>query len=306
MESNAFSVFMTSSLKIKFRRCRPLLGTFVEITATGSDAAQTNAAIDAAFAAVERVQQLMSFHDIDSEVSRLNRQAARQPVRVAVETYQVLECAKELHDRTCGVFDIAVAPELMRWGLLPRHSFSRARARHGGRTRDIALLPGRRVRFRRPLQLDLGGIAKGFAVDRAVETLRAGGVGAGLVNAGGDLRCFGDEEQLVWVRHPLTRGALLQLPVLKNTALATSANSYQRQRRRGRAVCAQVHGRTRRPLLRSFSVSVCARTCQIADVLTKVVLALGDDSAPALAEFGAAAFIVHADDRMTCCGGRGT
>jgi thiamine biosynthesis lipoprotein len=294
---------MTSCSNIEIRRCRPLLGTFVEMTATHADAAQAQTAINAAFAAVERVQQLMSFHDPQSEVSQLNRLAVSRPVCVSDWTYEVLGAARGFHDRTGGVFDIAVAPELMRWGLLPRHSFYRSRVNHDGRTSDLTLLPGRMVRFLRPMQIDLGGIAKGFAMDQAVNALRANGVATGLVNAGGDLRCFGEQEQRVWVRHPRAAEALLPLPTLKNTALATSANSYQRRCRSGRPICAQVHGRTRRPCLRSFSVSVSARTCLIADALTKVVLALGRASAQLLAELRATAFIVRADGRMTCSGG---
>lgn len=298
MASNASSVFMTSCSNIEIRRCRPLLGTFVEVIVSHADAAQVHTAINAAFAAVERVQQLMSFHYMGSEVSRLNRLAVRQPVPVSDWTYQVLEASKELHKRTAGVFDIAIAPELIRWGLLPCHAFSRTHVNRHGRTSDIALLPRRFVRFLRPMQIDLGGIAKGFAVDQAIEALRANGMTAGLVNAGGDLRCFGEQEQLVWVRHPKTPSLLLPLPALKNSALATSANFYQRQRWCGQSVCTQVHGRTRRPCLRPFSVSVCARTCIIADALTKVVLALGEASAPLLGEFQVKSFIVRPDDRM--------
>ncbi len=282
---------MTSCSNNEVRRCRPLLGTFVEIAATH------DGAINAAFAAVERVQRQMSFHDAGSEVAQLNRYAVDGPMPVSDETYEVLAWAWELYDRTDGVFDIAVAPELMQWGILPGQAAGRPR----GRTRDIALLLGRFVQFLRPLQIDLGGIAKGYAVDKAIEAMRASGATSGLVNAGGDLRCFGDREQQVWVRHPRTSGALLRLPALKDAALATSANSYQRQRRRGRVICAHVDGRTRQPVLRSFSVSVRAPSCLVADALTKVVLARGAAAASVLGQFGATAYIVRPDNQLSYC-----
>ena len=280
---------MTSCSRIEIRRCRPLLGTFVEITASHSEAIQS------AFAAIARIHTLMSFHDPGSDVSRLNRFAANRALPVSCETYEVLTCAKEIHATTGGVFDLAVAPELMRWGWLPGTPACRTR----GRTCDIALLPGRRVRFLRRMQIDLGGIAKGYAVDKAIEALRAHGARSGLVNAGGDLRYFGDRERQIWLRHPHAPGAFVRLPALKDVALASSANSYQRTRRSGRIVCAHVDGRSRRPLLRPFSVSVRAASCLVADALTKVVLAFGDDSGPVLAQFNAMAYIARADNRLT-------
>ncbi|HUJ10997.1 MAG TPA: FAD:protein FMN transferase [Verrucomicrobiae bacterium] len=284
------------------RRCRPLLGTLVEVAAWHADPARAHVAVDAAFAQIECVQRLMGFHDPRSEVSHLNQFAARRAMHVSAETWRVLQAACELHKCTGGVFDVAVAPELMRWGLLPRHLFGRADVDGDGRTSDIVLLPHQRVQFSRPLLIDLGGLAKGFAVDCAVEALQASGITAGLVNAGGDLRCFGEREQQIWVRHPKICGLLVALPELKNGALATSANSYQRWRRRGRTICAHIHGWTRLPCLRSFSVSVRARTCLIADALTKVVLALGEAASAVLKEYSAISYIVPADGRMTCCG----
>src|SRR5207237_9950879 len=104
----------------KVRRARPLLGTFVEIEAAGAAKSKMDAAIDAAFEAVAQVHRLMSFHQDDSDVSRLNREAWLRPVKVHAWTFRVLEAAVELHRRSNGIFDIAVAPTLQNMGLLPR------------------------------------------------------------------------------------------------------------------------------------------------------------------------------------------
>src|ERR1700756_2719733 len=131
----------------KVRRARPLLGTFVEIEAAGAAGSELDAAMEAAFEAVAQVHRLMSFHEPDSDVSRLNSRAAVEPVVVHDWTFQVLEAAVELHRRSGGVFDVAVAPPLQAMGLLPRRDgdvVSRA-----SRPDDaIELLPGRTVRFR--------------------------------------------------------------------------------------------------------------------------------------------------------------
>src|ERR1700730_1507068 len=103
----------------KQRRARPLLGTFVEIEVAGAVKSEMNAAIDAAFEAVASVHRLMSFHEPGSDVSRLNREASVRPVSVHAWTYRVLEAAVEMHRRSNGMFDIAVAPTLQAMGRLP-------------------------------------------------------------------------------------------------------------------------------------------------------------------------------------------
>src|SRR6266851_1934957 len=184
---------MTSSSSNVVRRARPLLGTLVEITVGGSTPPRAAPAIEAAFAAVERVHRLMSFHEAASDVSRLNRCAAREPVAVDPWTFAVLRESLELSRISDGAFDVTVGSELVRWELLPPPGEAGPSKGEGaGSWADLELLPLRRVRFRRPLIIDLGGIAQGFAVDRAIEPLRTAGMPWAVVNAGGDLRVFGD------------------------------------------------------------------------------------------------------------------
>src|SRR5437660_7414174 len=101
------------------KRARPLLGTFVEIAASGAESTDLEAAVEAAFAAVARVHRLMSFHDPESDVSRLNREAKAGVVAVDPWTFEVLAIAQDLHRRSGGAFEIAVAPMLQDLGLLP-------------------------------------------------------------------------------------------------------------------------------------------------------------------------------------------
>ena len=153
-------------------------------------ARRRNEAIDAAFAVIDKVHRLMSFHDPDSDVSRLNREACKRHVAVDPWTYQVLETAIELNRESSGVFDMTVASLLQQRGLLPRGAGDPAPAADRITAAGaVELLGDRRVRYRHPgITIDLGGIAKGFAVDRALDVLRGCGLVRGLVNAGGDLR----------------------------------------------------------------------------------------------------------------------
>jgi thiamine biosynthesis lipoprotein len=275
---------------IEVRRARPLLGTLVEITAAGESQAAVMRAIDAGFAAVTKVEALMSFHDRHSQLSRLNRLAHRTAVRVHPWTWDVLQCAQKLSRATHGLFDISIGHELVRMGYLPRLSSPRPNIK--GDFRDIELLPGHRVRFRRPLCIDLGGIAKGYAVDRAVAHLRACGAASGIVNAGGDLRVFGPVSRRVHLRDPANPGTLIPFADLSNGALGTSAAYFSRARWRGRTITPLIHGRRRNATDTAFSISVSAPTCMLADALTKVALLKGPKARAAVRRLGGAMFIL--------------
>ena len=244
------------------RRARPLLGTFVEVAVSAKTREMEWQAAIAAFEAVADVHRLMSFHEPDSDVTRINRCAHARPVEVDSRTYAVLCRARLLSRESNGVFDCSVGNRLMALGVLPRTPG--LRADRAATWRDVTLLPGNHVRFRRRLTLDLGGIAKGFAVDQAIETLAQRGATAACVNAGGDLRVFGDCDWPIALRRPDAPGEFVSLPPLRNRALATTADTFAPHG----AIVDPASGQS----LRSpRSVSVLAPTCMDADALTKVV-----------------------------------
>jgi thiamine biosynthesis lipoprotein len=273
------------------RRARPSLGTFVDITARGDNEAKLHGAIDRAFNAIARVDRQMSFHHPASDVSRINREAFQRKVRVDPWTWRVLRAAQELSHESDGIFDITVARTLMQWKYLPR----RYRNVSEGNWRDIILERNCTVRFRQRVIVDLGGIAKGFAVDRAVEALKCAGVPSGVVNAGGDLRVFGMKSELVHLRRPDEPMQPVGAIKLRERALATSG-IYFAQKRRGRGVVSSLlDGRTCRSSRNLISVSVTASACMIADALTKIAFVLGEKSAPLLARYHAAALLLERD-----------
>jgi thiamine biosynthesis lipoprotein len=289
---------MHSSLSAEHTRSRPLLGTFVTIRAAGADAMVLSHGLDAAFAAVARIHARMSFHDRRSELSIVNRQAHRHPVCVSASLFAVLSLARGVHKASDGIFDIAIGNELMRWNYLPRvHPIGA-----GGRLDAMELMPDRTVRFRAPLVIDLGGIAKGYAVDRAVDALRGAGVPRGVVNAGGDLRVFGDQSEIVHVRHPQAPALCVPVAELRDAAMATSAPYFSKRRFRGREVTPIVDPTAPGACMAARSVSVLAPTCVIADALTKVVALRGESSFPVLKQFDASALILNIDGAVTIGG----
>jgi FAD:protein FMN transferase len=277
------------------RRARPLLGTFVEICAAGVPSAKLERAIEDAFAAIATVHRLMSFHDEESDVSRLNRCAFAEPVAVHPWTFEVLGIATELQSRSAGVFDIGVAPVLKELGLLPRRGDATYRpAGGGGQGAAFTLLPDGRVRFCDRGAIDLGGIAKGFAVDRAVEALRRGGIGEGVVNAGGDLAVFGPHPHAIHIRDPRQPQRPICEVGLRDAALATSAGRFDPLTSIEAAGSAVIDPRTGAPVRGIIGATVRAPACVFADALTKVVMAVGEAAGPLLEFYRASALFVSA------------
>lgn len=273
------------------RRARPLLGTYAEIEAEGLATIELERAIDAAFAAVELVQRLMSFHDPDSDLSRLNRHAAWEPVAVHPWTATVLRRAHRIFQATDGLFDCAVGYELLCWEVLPSDGLRHVEC---GDFSAVEFLPDGRIRFQAKIALDLGGIAKGFAVDRAVAVLRAHGVRNALVNAGGDMRVMGEAVHPIYIRHPTEPARLSLAGTLQNGAIATSSPAATLKTIHGRDVSALVSSPTRAPLLDRSAYSVVAPTCLVADALTKVLAQVGRADALCFGRFAASAIIIPA------------
>jgi len=276
-----------------FRRVRPWLGTLVEVRLDGCAPDRAANACEQAFAEVAAIHRLMSFHDAGSDLDRLHRAAAGRTVRVDPRTRDVLDWSLRIAAASDGCFDPTVAAQQVAWSLLPRPASALLPDRDAT-WRDIELVGRDGVRFVRPLWIDLGGIAKGYAVDRAVEILGDAGAEQIVVNAGGDLRVAGRQASI----NLRTQAGLEALPRLElaDAALATSAPAPG-SRRNARLVNSSPHvdGRTRRPMaLRS--VSVVAARCVVADALTKVVMAADDALAlRALRHFGAQAGVYRKD-----------
>lgn len=271
-----------------FRRMRPSLGTLVELRIEGLDALRAARACEQAFAEVATIHRLMSFHESGSDLACLHRAVPGTPIRVDARTREVLDWALRIAAATQGCFDPTVAVQQVAWGALPRPA-SPWKPDPAARWHDIELVGAREVRFARPLWIDLGGVAKGYAVDRAIDILVAAGATQVCVNAGGDIRVAGARSEIIHLR---TQAGIEMLPALEiaDAAVATSASPIDAVD--GRAPRVHVHGCTRRAVASPRVVSVAASRCVVADALTKVIMA-GDDcvAQQALERFGAQACV---------------
>lgn len=241
------------------RRMRPLLGTFVEIGVDGGGASAQNA-IDAAFTSIGEVEALMSFQDPDSDISRLNRRPGQWQT-LSRSSLQVLHLARAMGIASRNRFNCTVGGQLVSWGALPDHG--PAARIDIGEAQDIEIRCGA-ARLRRAVRITLDGIAKGFAVDRAIGVLQRRGVACGWVNAGGDLRVYGGRGLDVCRRE--LDGRLSALGCLRNGAVSTSYTGAAAQPDLpARLVCASGYQDACGDL-----VSVLAPRAWRADALTKV------------------------------------
>ena len=267
----------------------------MEIAAEAPSQDALEAGVAAAFAAIARVHHALSGHDQCSELSSVNRLAAAVVQRISDDMRTVLRCALLLAARSDGAFDPTVGGRTAALGFLPPHDRSDPEASW----RDVQLTRAG-VRYTRPLVLDFGGIAKGYAVDCAIDALREHGVTAGRVNAGGDLRVFGDRSEVIHVRTGGPEG-IVPLVAIADGAVATSAYGGQRRLVRRRWATPLIDPRSSLPIMSTRTVSVVASTCMVADALTKVVALRGGVAAGVLRSYGASASILSpAAGRWRC------
>jgi thiamine biosynthesis lipoprotein len=283
------------------RRARPLLGTLVEIRVDGVAESRALAAIGAAFGEIADVHRLMSFHADGSDIARINRDAAKEAVAVDARTLEVIALALEFARTSGGRFDPTIAAELVAWNLLPRPRDAPA-PEAGADWRDIGVLPNGSIRSAKPVWIDLGGIAKGYAVDRAIERLESLGITEACVNAGGDLRRIGCGSEAVHIRSPLPPHRPVRALMLGQGSVASSGGYFECRRHLGRLVGPHVDGVTRMSLPVNTSVSVVAERCVVADALTKIVMSDVDAARPLLDAWNAEACVYDAENNRHVLG----
>jgi thiamine biosynthesis lipoprotein len=282
------------------RAFRYLMGTSVRVEAFGADESIRQQAIEEAFAAIAEVDRLMSNYRSDSELSALNHSAAHGPIAVSEPMLRVLEAARSVSAASNGAFDVTVGPLLKRWGFFDKH----ARVPPDAELETIRPLVDYRnvvidteahsVRFvREGVDVDLGGIAKGFAVEVAANVLRRHALG-GLVDAGGNQymvgRPPGKARWSVGIKNPDAPDRLLGVIDVEEGSVSTSANDSNFLVVDGRRYGHLLDPHTLKPSTASESVTIVSRDGTLADAMSKAAFVLGPrdglaliDSRPELA-----------------------
>jgi thiamine biosynthesis lipoprotein len=267
------------------------MGTRFRVVVVHEDPAQGLAAGRAALERVAELDERLSDYRPESELSRLSRASGGAPVPCSPDLWRVLALAAEVAERTGGAFDVTVGPAVRLWrragrrGELPEEGeLEEARRRTGPDLVDLdpvhrtarGLVPG--------MRLDLGGIAKGDALDQALEVLRSHGAAAGLVDGGGDVAVFGAPPGAPgWTIavEGLGPGACVELD---EGALASSGDAYRAVEIGGERFSHLVDPRTGRALVGARAAGVLARDAALADALASALCVLGAEEGLLLLE----------------------
>ncbi|HUT99300.1 MAG TPA: FAD:protein FMN transferase [bacterium] len=263
------------------------MDTVVELCAVGGESA-----LDAARRAVEDVEGWADCYDPEAELYRLNLSAGGGPVRVSKGLAEVLEVSLRVAEKSGGAFDPTVLP------LVEAYGFNGEKRRVPGDEEISRILP--RVDYRRVglagdgvdipegVALDLGGVAKGYAADRALEAMKEAGAEAGLVNIGGDIAVFGERagggSWTIGVQHPRAPGELFAVLELQSGAVATSGDYERYFIEDGVRYHHILDPRTGRPARGLVSVTVTAPVCVLADAYATAVFVLGPEEGLRLLE----------------------
>jgi thiamine biosynthesis lipoprotein len=286
------------------------MGTLIEISLVGGDEEEAETAIDEAFGEIHRIESLMSRWIIGSEISRINESAAEKPVKITGEVVKVIRRAGEISKASGGCFDISIGALLELWGFegngnrLPGEDEVRRalqavdyRAIHVDETAGT-------VEFKRKgMRIDLGGIAKGYAVDGAFELLTSRGYRNLIVNAGGDMRVGGKKIHGPWVigvQDPRDRSRILATLDASDISVATSGDYERYFEKDGIQYHHLLNPFTGFPARQCRSVTILAQNALSADALATAVFVMGPQEGLRFIEAmeGVEGLIVSADGEI--------
>jgi len=273
--------------QLRLERSLDAMGTTYTVALYGPNRFALDAALEEAFEEVKRLDLQMSNYRPESEWSRLNREAAQGPVRVSEETVELLARCLEYSRRSEGTFDITVGPLMKIWGFykgsgrIPHRAEIRtALGRVGWRNIELDRA-ARTVRFRSKVEIDPGGIGKGYTVDRMVGVLKRLGVKSGFITAGrSSMYAIGvpPQEPKGWrveIPNPRDSRKVEKVFYLKDQSMATSGSTEKFFAAGGRIYTHIMDPRTGYPASGMLQVSVVAPQATDSEAWTKPYFILG-------------------------------
>jgi thiamine biosynthesis lipoprotein len=263
------------------------MGTSFGLVLYGRDSNRLRSAADQAFEEVRRLEAMLSNYRKESEWSEINREAADRSVAVSDELFRLLSDCLDYSRKSQGAFDITVGPLMKLWGFykgsgrLPHRAEVRVVMGRVGYQNVILDPRARTVRFaKKGVEIDPGGIGKGYAVDQMVAILKANGLDSALITAGGSSIYAlgsppGEKGWTVKIRHPRKHEEAIQEVLLRNESMSTSG-SYEKFFRAGRRVYSHIMDpRTGFPAQGTLSVSVISPRTIDSEAWTKPYFILG-------------------------------
>lgn len=279
---------------IQRKRGRLLMGTFLEIRAFGHSEQTMDKALNLAFEEVDRIEQQLSTYKPHSEISQLNLLGAEKPVGLSREVFELLKRSKAITHRTNGAFDITVGPIVQLW----RHSKGQApdlkdieqsskcvgiHHLHLDDKTHTAWFDTSGV------QVDLGAIGKGYAMDRAAEILKRQGINRAMLSFGGHILALdpppGKKSWNILVQNPKQSGTFLKSLQVSNASVATTADNQRGYWVNGKRFSHIIHPETGYPIDGMSSVTVVTPSAEEGDALSTALFALGPNQQNVLSNF---------------------
>jgi len=286
------------------------MGTVIEITLIGEDEELTRKAALQAFQEIKRIERLMSPWIESSDVTRVNRSAGKEWVRVSKETMEVIKKAFEVSILSEGGFDISIGPLTEIWRIarekgIPPSAEDLKEKLNLVNFKNVWVNPEKGIFLKkRGMAIDLGGIAKGYAVDRAFELLKSIGYKNLIVNAGGDLRVGGSKIDQPWsigIRDPRISQKIMAKISLSDTAIATSGDYEKFFMYQGKRYHHIFNPRDGLPADGCQSVTIVCKEEITADALATAVFVLGPEKGYSLCQKleGVDCLIVDKEGKVT-------
>lgn len=273
------------------KQTRMIMGTFAEVSVYSDDEKIAGKAIEASLDEMERMDRIMSNYKDDSELSQVNKNAAKSPVPCGRELLEVLEHSLRYSELSDGAFDVTVSPVIAAWGfftgkgrmpsdkelakLLPAVSYRNIVINKGNNPE----MPGT-ILFKHPqTKIDLGAIGKGYAVDKALEVISKHAVNNACINLGGNIYVLGapagKNAWKVGVQHPRNKAEILGYLELKDESTATSGDYERFFEIKGKRYSHIVDPRTGMPVKDVIAVTIVAPTGTAVDALSTSVFVMG-------------------------------
>lgn len=283
----AVTLFLSSGCRqqITHQVSRIYLGTIINITIIADSHDVAANAAEAAFAEIARIESLLSPKSESGDVARANRYASKVDVQISEETFRIIERAKGIWQKTDGAFDITFASIAHLWNfgkkpfmppsrqsvlsLLDRIDSGKLVLDHNKKT----------VHYKKAgIKIGLGGIAKGYAIRRAIEIIRSHGIQNAIVEAGGDLMVIGNKSGSLWrvgLAHPRKQEILAAILLEDGQSVATSGDYERFSTYRGRRYHHILDPKTGFPAMRCVSVSVICSDPEMADAYATAFFVMG-------------------------------
>jgi len=263
------------------------LNTFINITLVDTDNSKINSAINIIRDEFRRIEDKFNIFNTESEIYNINRFSGIKPVKVSTEAISLIKKAVYYSELTDGYFDITIAPLEFLWGFYEGYE---KRIPDGKELRkilkfinykNIIIDEKRNTVFlkKKGMKIDLSSFIKGYAVDRVIKKLKRIGLKGALIEAGGDLRVFGENlKGCIWkigIRHPRNNSEIYKVLDIKNQAVATSGDYENFFIKGERKYHHLLNPKTGYPVRNVVSVTVIAKDCMTADLLSTAIFVLG-------------------------------